>query len=181
MKNEGMKMSEEIIAFFIIAVAAMAYSLLSMYVTSKYGKKDRVKQIQEEMKNINKEYADALKANDPKRLSKAEKEQTRIANLLKESMILQFKPLVIMLPALLLVPMALVHFFPNFVVQLSQPIPVVIQNLNNFPNWRSVFGARGWFWVSLVFTSLAIQVLVQGTKKLKEKLNKTNLQIQKQG
>lgn len=174
-------MSEEIIAFFVIAVAAMAYSLVSMYVTSKYGKKDRVKQIQEEMKNINKEYADALKSNDPKRLSRAEKEQTRIASLLKESMILQFKPLVIMLPLLLLVPMALVHFFPNFIIQLSQPIPVIIQDLHKFPNWRSVFGARGWFWVSLVFTSLALQLLVQGTKKLKEKLDKQNVQVQKQG
>lgn len=161
-------MSEQIIAFFVIAITAMLYSVASIFITSKYGNKERVKQIQDEMKAINKEYTESLKSNDKKRIEKAEKEQARIANLLKESMILQFKPLIFTLPLLLLIPMILGNTFPDFVIQLSQPIPVFIQHLEQFPNWRSVFGSRGWFWVSLVFTSLAMQLIVQGIKKIKE-------------
>ncbi len=162
-------MSSEIIAFFAIAITAMLYSVASTFITSKYGNKERVKQIQDEMKVINKEYAESLKSNDKKRIEKAEREQARIASLLKESMILQFKPLIFTLPLLLIVPVVIASLFPDFVIQLSQPLPVFIQNFDKFPNWRNVFGPKGWFWVSLVFSSLAIQVIVQGMKKLKER------------
>lgn len=162
-------MSNELLfTFFVIGFLALLYSLFTQIITSKFGKRDRVKQIQDDMKRINAQYSQALKSNDEKRIKEAEEEQKKIPALLQESMILQFKPLIITLPILLILPIILRMLFPFFEIKLTQSLPIFIQNWEQFPNWRDTFGAVGWFWIAFIFGGLLMQGIVGGVKKLKK-------------
>lgn len=154
---------------FAIALMALCYSVFTQFITSRFGNRTRVKQIQDDMKRINEQYAKAIKSNDEKRLAEAEKEQKTIPALLQESMILQFKPLIFTLPVLLIIPIILRSVFPMFVIHITQALPIFVQNWNNFPNWRDTFGPVGWFWITFVFGGLLIQLIVSGVKKMRGK------------
>ena len=159
-------MTTPIEAFYAVSAIGIAYSLISIIITKRFGNRERVKEIQKEVNEINKRYTDALKRGDKAEVARTQAEQARLPGLLKDSMILQFKPLVLLLPFLLVLPAVARMLFPDFVITLSFDIPIFIQNWERFPNWRSEFGAVGWFWLSFLFSSLSAQLLIGVKDKL---------------
>lgn len=158
------------VAFVAITLTALFYTVVSNYVMRRWGDRERVKQIQDEMNRINKMMQDAIRRNDEKKKALAEKEQEKLPELLKESMILQFKPLVFTLPVFFVLTWVLRELFPFFVIRLSVSIPVFVQNLDRFPNWRNEFGVTGWFILSLIFMGLLMQFI---GGKMEERLKKS--------
>ncbi|MEM3030721.1 MAG: hypothetical protein QXH27_03210, partial [Candidatus Micrarchaeia archaeon] len=63
------------LAFLLITVIAAAYVFFSSLMTTVYGNRARVKEIQERMNRINREHAAALKSGDKEALARAEKAQ----------------------------------------------------------------------------------------------------------
>ncbi|MCX6776641.1 MAG: EMC3/TMCO1 family protein [Candidatus Micrarchaeota archaeon] len=163
-------MEDQIVAFFIITATAIIYSALSLYITRTLGNRKRVKEIQEEMNRISSglKKADGTEA----KRKEAEKEQGRIPGLMSESMILQFKPLVVILPIFAVVSYLVKTFFPYFQIKLGFSIPtfpyywmLLRFNLDSFPNWRDEFGTFGWFILCLVFSGIFIQLITDAFEK----------------
>jgi len=157
------------LSFFAIGLTAICYSLLSRYIQKRIGNRDRVKEIQDEVNRINTKLKSAVGSGNEKKQQEAEAEQEKLADLLKESMMLQFKPLLVSLPMFIGISWALRQVFPTFSIKLAFSIPVVIQNLENFPNWRDTFGPVGWFVIALLVSGILMQVIVSRIEALKGK------------
>lgn len=151
---------DPIIAFATITFTAVIYSAFSLHMSRTFGNRKRLKEIQDEMNRINNRLKAAMKSGDEKKIKEAEEEQARLPSLLRESMVLQFKPLIITLPIFFLLSWSLRSVFNDFVIKLAFKIPVFIQHFERFPNWRDEFGALGWFILMLIFSGLALQALV---------------------
>jgi len=163
-------MEDSTVAFFIITATAMIYSALSLYITRTLGNRKRVKEIQEEMNRISAglKKVDSTEA----RRKEAEKEQAKIPGLMTESMILQFKPLVVILPIFAVISYLVKTFFPYFQIKLGFSVPtfpyywmLLRFNLDSFPNWRDEFGTFGWFILCLVFSGIFIQLITDAFEK----------------
>ncbi|MEW5902411.1 MAG: EMC3/TMCO1 family protein, partial [Acidobacteriota bacterium] len=157
-------LSQYSVIFYAITLAGAIYALFAQFVQKKFGNPQRVKEIQKEMQEINKRYAEALKSKDDSKLKKADADQRRIPALMTESMKFQFIPLLVLLPVLFVLPNLLRGQFPVFEVELPFPVPLFplhfLQHFNfdGFPNFRTVFGSYGYFWVAVFF----IGILAQG-------------------
>jgi uncharacterized membrane protein (DUF106 family) len=157
-------------AFYVISAIGIMYAMISLAITKRFGNRERVKQIQNEMKEITNKQQAALKQNDTAELKRLEAENARIPALLKESMFLQFKPLIFLLPFLLVLPAVARMLYPDFIITLPFQLPVFIQHFERFPNWRSEFGAVGWFWLAFLLASLLAQALVERLPKMVAKM-----------
>ncbi len=156
-------------AFFAITVIAVVYSAITTHITKTWGNRARVTQIQAEMNRINNMMTEAVKHNDEKKKKEAEAEQGKIAGLMKESMILQFKPLVVTLPVFIGLSWVLRTTFPEFQIKLAVALPIFIQNFNNFPNWRDTFGVIGWFILALLVSGLLVQFITGKISEMRKK------------
>ena len=153
------------IAFFAISITALIYTAASNIVMKYLGDRKRLKFIQDEINRINKVALEAAKSNDEKKKKEADELQAKIPDLLKESMMLQFKPLLVTLPLFIFVSWAIKQTFPLFEIKLAFAIPVIIQNLDRFPNWRDTFGVFGWFILTVVFGGMLMQFVVSTIEK----------------
>ncbi|VVC03617.1 Uncharacterised protein [Candidatus Burarchaeum australiense] len=152
-------------AFYVISAIGLAYALISIAITKRFGNRERVQQIQKEMQEITKKQQDAIKNGNEKDMDRANSDSGRIPALLKESMILQFKPLIFLLPFLLILPAIAKWLYPDFIITLPFQLPIFIQHFERFPNWRAEFGAVGWFWLAFLFSSLLAQGIVGQMQK----------------
>lgn len=165
---------------WIIALLSFGYAIILRVILYKYlGMNTMMKNMteqQKEMQNVNKEYLNAVKSGDTKKSSEYEaKMNSMLMNMLKS----QFKILLFTLPLILVygvISSQLMVHFGEFLITLpfSIPIPQLI-NLSQLINWRDTFGPVGWFWITFLLSSVAVQV-VQGSygkaKSLKEKNDK---------
>ena len=160
-------LSEYSIMFYSITLCSAVYVLFSQTVTRKFGNPDRVKQIQAEIADTNKRYSDALKTKDESKIKKAEADQGRIFTLMTESMKYQFIPLIVILPVLFVFAPILRGQFPLFEITLPISLPVLTGGFSL--QWRSLFGAYGWFIVCAMFTGLLSYAIVEIFVKKKPK------------
>lgn len=101
------------IGFAVITIAAFAWTLLSAYITRKFGKPERMKEIQKEMREAGKEMSEAMKSNDAARIEQAKKRQAASIGLSMEMMKLQFKPMMIFLPLFFIFTFLLATAIPS--------------------------------------------------------------------
>ncbi len=157
--------------FYFVVFSASIYSVFSQFVIRKYGKRERAKEIQKEVKELNKRYQEAIKSGDEKRMKKAGKDHSRIWELQSELMKNQLKPMLIIIPVVFIWSDFVRNLFPAFaiIVPFDLPIP-------NFPaffsfdfanlfNMRHIFGGYGFFWVCVVFINILAQILVWAYNK----------------
>jgi len=110
--------------FLLIAILSAAYAFFSTMMTQVYGNRARVKEIQERMKRINQEHAAALRSGDRDALARAEKAQSEeLPALLKESMVLQFKP---MLPTLALFFLLFYYALPSIAPDANDDVRLTL-------------------------------------------------------
>jgi len=156
---------DPVLAFFAISITALVYTAASNIIMQRIGDRKRLKWIQDEVNRINKIALEAAKSDDEKKKKEADELQAKLPDLLKESMVLQFKPLLISLPLFIIVSWGLRQLFPSFEIKLAFAIPVVVQNLERFPNWRDTFGVFGWFILTILFGGILMQFVVSTLEK----------------
>ena len=166
-------MEPEVLAFFAITITAVIYSFISIHINRTIGNRARVKKIQEEVNKINKKMQEMHKMSE-KEKAEFQKEQDKLPALLSESMVLQFKPLLIILPIFAILSYLIRTFFPYFNIQLGFSIPTfpyywLLFRFDNFPNWRNKFGSFGWFIVAVLVGSLVAQAIIQQIEKRRKK------------
>ncbi|MDD5317492.1 MAG: hypothetical protein PHF51_02020 [Candidatus ainarchaeum sp.] len=165
--------SDPTFAFFAITLTALAYASLSNFLLRRFGNRRRQKEIQAEINRINRAAQEASRKGKAAPHPEGETEHGELLKLVQESLMLQMKPLVGTLAAFFLISAGLRAAFPDFKVVLAFHIPVFIQNLQNFPNWRDTFGVIGWFLIAAIVSGLVIQFvadrfLPDGAEKAKQ-------------
>jgi uncharacterized membrane protein (DUF106 family) len=168
-------MDDPTVAFFIITLSAVIYSTVALHINKTIGNRKRVKEIQKEMNSISAKLKKMDYENDAGR-KEAEEEQGRIPKLMSESMVLQFKPLLIILPVFAILTYVIRTSFPYFAIKLGFSIPtfpyywlLLRFNMDTFPNWRNEFGTFGWLLLCVVFSGLIIQIVVEQVEKRRRK------------
>jgi uncharacterized membrane protein (DUF106 family) len=82
----------------------------------------------------------------------------------------QLKPMLISIP-LLFVSTFIVGWlrgmFGDFTILLPIALPIPQLSLENFINWRNVFGPVGWFWITFMIFSFVAQFKIGGGKNAK--------------
>ncbi len=165
--------SEPITITFIIAIAAGAYSAVLRYVMYELGGMRKLmeknKQLQEEMKEINKKYISAARARRDSELKKYEEKMNKMAGDMLKS---QLKPMLITLPLLLVstfIAGQLREVYSDYVIMFPFSIPIPQFNLEHLISWRDAFGPVGWFWISFMLFSFIAQMKIGGVKNGKTK------------
>ena len=157
---------------YLIASVGAAYSLAYRLVQKKFGNMKRVKEIQKQFSDLNKELSEATKKNDQAKVQEIMKRQQEVMPLLNESMIIQFKPMIFVLPLIFLIPMVLRDHYNWFSIKIPFAIPVFFQHFENFPNWRDTFGPVGWFFITIFLFQIAASLLMTIYNKLKTNLGR---------
>jgi uncharacterized membrane protein (DUF106 family) len=168
-------MDDPVISFFIISICAVIYSAVSLHINRTVGNRKRVKQIQQEMNAISAKLRKVDYSTDAGR-KEADEEQARIPQLMSESMVLQFKPLLIILPIFAVLTYAVRTAFPSFLINLGFSIPtfpyywlLLRFNFDTFPNWRNQFGTFGWLLLCVLFSGIVTQIVVDQFEKRRRK------------
>lgn len=168
-------MNDPTIAFFVITVSAVIYSAVSLHINKTVGNRKRVKEIQEEMNRISVKLKKIDYGTDAGR-KESEEEQGKIPKLMSESMVLQFKPLLVILPIFAILTYLIRTSFPYFAVKLGFSIPtfpyywlLLRFNFDTFPNWRDEFGTFGWLLLCVVFSGIIIQVITDRIERMRRK------------
>lgn len=149
----------------VILVMAVAYSLASLVLQFTLGNRVRVKHIQKEMSDLQKKIQNASESKDEKELKKLQETQSHMTGLMFESMKYQFKPLLVILPVFIILfggfgfDGFLISWYPHFQIILPFDLHVpALFSLNVLQ--EGLYGVRGFFLVSILFSSLAIQLVV---------------------
>ncbi len=169
------------IALVAIFASALGYSLLATYIQNRFGEREKVLKIQKEFQEINKAIEKAIKEKDKKKVDELSERQNAMMPKVMGSSFTQLKPLIIILPLLIVIPMVLRAAFGEFTIDLPFKLPVFITNLFKFDllfsnfdawlNWRSHFGPIGWFWISVLISALIVGV----ANKVREELKKRSM------
>ncbi len=254
---------DQTIATYAIALIAIGYALAYQAIVSKFGNPGRVKEIQQLHVDSQKELEKAMKSKNDAQLDAANKKMEAAMPLMGEMFILQFKPMIVVIPLLILVlnaqinlddkplmawpqnaselaslpaagiakqmglpsdgatlsmpntdtilihqgggdiatiarnnatsrayfivsgrpevatglrnengvqtvnypatrvenPFAVQNIFSGYAITLPFSLPIFIQNLDKFPNWRNTFGAVGWYYLCVLIAGLAISLI----------------------
>ncbi|VVB57056.1 Uncharacterised protein [uncultured archaeon] len=154
-------------AMWAIGALAVGYALLSQFIIAKIGNPKRIKEIQAESTRLSKEMQEAAKSKDERRIEALNKEYEQFMPKITEMMVIQMKPMIVILPLLFILTPAVRGFFGEFVITLPVSLPIFIQHFEKFPNWRDTFGAYGWFWICVIFAGLAISLIKGQWEKYK--------------
>jgi hypothetical protein len=167
------------IALYGIFGIACAYSLFATYIQNRFGEREKNMKIQAEFKELNKQIEEAVKAKDKKRIDELSEKQNKMMPQVMGASFTQLKPLIIILPVLMIVPPVLMGVFDKFTIDLPFKLPVFITNLLNFEllfgdfntwlNWRSHFGPIGWFWISVLISALLVGLFNKAREELKKR------------
>ena len=77
--------------FWIVAICGLIYAVISQYIRSRLMDMDRMKVLQKEVNSLNKEYLDAMKKQDNKRMDSIKAKQDKVMPEFNGMMIGQFK------------------------------------------------------------------------------------------
>ncbi len=168
-------------AMYAIAAIGVAYALVSTFIYQKIGNPKRIKEIQAESSRLSKEMNAAIKSKDDKKIDSINKEYEKFFPQMGEMMMLQFKPLIIVLPLIFILTPIIKHTFSAFTITLPFYLPIFLQrfdmllnlsflgDFNTFLNWRDFFGPIGWFWLCVLFGGLAVSIIKGGLDKMNSK------------
>ena len=153
----------------IISVIAILSSLATALILEKLKISTRMKEIQSFTNRINKEYFEALKRKDSKKLDELEPQLKQSQQMSFESVGLSLKSMAVVLPIAFGVPYLVRMLFPDFIITLPFQLPVPFRDPKELVVWRDTFGSYGWFWISFIFLGGLTQLIYN---KIKEKNKK---------
>jgi len=160
--------------FAVISVIGIVTSLAIAFALNKLGVSARLREIQAFTNKVNKDYFDALKKKDMKRLDELDIKMKESQKMSMETIILQLKSMAVTLPVAFGVPYVLQHFlFPAFIITLPFQVPIPFRPTLFSVTWRDTFGAYGWFWLSFIFLGGFAQI-VKGQLQKKSGANNVN-------
>jgi len=151
--------------WLIIFIVALITSILISKILELAGRK-RLVEIQNQINQYNKEYMQAIKEKNDKKVKEIEEKMKDVPKLMLEMLTINLKSTLFVLPIIILVPYAIKNIFPYFTITLPFAIPVV--KFNNFSfEMRNVFGSYGWFWISFIICGILKLVYIEIKRRIK--------------
>ena len=157
----------DMVSTIIIAAVGIIIPFVTAFLMEKYADRKRLKEIQDEINRINKEYISAAKRKDEKRIAELDKESDKLGALSKESLMLSFKSMAIAIPIFFIALWIVKYVFPTFEITLPFSLPVPFRS-SNLIDMRNVFGPQGWLIIT-VFIGGILQFAVTSIKSAIEK------------
>ena len=151
--------------WLIIFIVALITSILISKILELAGRK-RLVEIQNQINQYNKEYMQAIKEKNDKKVKEIEEKMKDVPKLMLEMLTINLKSTLFVLPIIILVPYAIKNIFPYFTITFPFAIPVV--KFNNFSfEMRNVFGSYGWFWISFIICGILKLVYIEIKRRIK--------------
>lgn len=172
-------MFEQFDAVYVVFAIGATYSLCSQFIMNKLVDRKKMKEIQEESKRLQKEMSAATKANDEKRLADVSTEYEKFMPKMMEMSFMQLKPLIIIIPALMVLMPFLHENFADLIITLPISLPIIYDGfpklfsldiggfIDGLPYWRNIFGSKGWFWISVIIVSISVSLIRALHNKIK--------------
>lgn len=167
-----------------IFFVSLVYVLITVFLNKKYGGRDRIKQIQKEINDYQKELKKATESSDEQAVKRLQAREKEVTGMMSEMMTLPLKSMVIILPIFFVFigtegflglhfPGIVNYAFPGFITQLPFDLHVnavfSTNVLSNVPQ-ASTYGARGFFIVAALFWGLVSEALLSQLEKRGVKL-----------
>lgn len=152
-----------------LVVAGSAFSLLSWALQRTIGQRAKVKELQKRMQDIQKQVQAAAKARDEHAMKKMEGKEKEMMTIMNQTMMLSFKPLIIILPVFLVFIAYLQGQYTNFLIHL--PFGLHVYEILRLPPiiGESAYGVRGFFIVVSIFCNLWLEFMYGQIDQYKQK------------
>lgn len=169
------------IAIVTITVLSFLYVGSSLAINQKLGSRSRLKYLQSQIAEINKDYSKALKENDKAKIEKMAAREKEMAGYMSEMMFLPFKSLIFILPVFFIFigintfgiqfNGVIQRLFPTFLIYLPFDLhPASIFALKIFQ--QGVYGSRGFFILCGVVAGIVLEMIYSAYENhLKQKSN----------
>jgi uncharacterized membrane protein (DUF106 family) len=151
-----------------IFLFAAVFAVFSFYINKKFGKRDRLKQLQKETNEYQKQLREATLKKDDAELKRLQAREQEVMEKTKEMLFLPFRSMIIILPAFFVAYWLLAYFFPNYV---SPVLPVYLPHFYTIwdpAQWRNQFGSRGIFIYSLMLLGIVIEIIWNTRERIKK-------------
>ncbi|MEK6924248.1 MAG: EMC3/TMCO1 family protein [Candidatus Micrarchaeota archaeon] len=162
-----------------IAAISLVYVAVTLFVNKKWGGRDRLKQIQAQMQEYQKEMKKAADSGDDAQLKRLQAREAELTPLMTEMMILPLKSMVLILPLFFIfigtngflglqydgiVPAAFAGFQTTLPFNIHAEAVFSWNLLSNIPQ-QSSYGARGFFIVAAIVWGLCLEAVVSKLEK----------------
>jgi len=151
--------------FWIIVGSGAILAGINFAIDRVMGVRKETTAIQKEVNDWNKEYMDAVKANDEPKLKKLKENEKEVMGKMTKMMFLPFKTAILVIPLYILFNWLLAS---NLDKTLKFTLPFPVPNFN-FITWDNIVGVTGLFILSLIFFGLVLNILIPQVEKLFEK------------
>ncbi len=154
----------------IVTIAALSFLYVgsSLAINAKIGSRARLKYLQAQIAEINKDYSAALKEKDQAKLAKMAVREKEMAGYMTEMMILPFKSLIFILPVFFIFigintfgiqyNGLIQRLFPTFLISLPFDLhPVSVFALKIFQT--GVYGSRGFFILCGIVAGIILEMV----------------------
>lgn len=142
----------------IIALWSVIFSAVSVYLTHTFGGRSKVKQLQKEVNDFQKEFEKATKEKNEKKLEEMKIREPEMMAKMQEMLFLPLKSMVIILPVFFIFIWLVEQFAPAFTIILPFGIHVnEVLSLNVLNS--STYGPRGFFIVVSIVANLVFDQL----------------------
>lgn len=182
----------ELVSQAILAVAAVAYAAATIVIGNKWGGRKRLKAIQKDMQEYQKDVAKATKENDENKLKQLQLRDKEMMGVMTEMMWLPWKSAIFILPVFFLLVgtggLLGIQFegilppaFPSFQSELPfelHPQPLFSGVSINPLSWLNVlgnfarpgtYGAKGFFIACVIVAGLVLETVATRLEKKDEK------------
>ena len=153
-----------------ITLVALVFSAVSIFLNHKVGGRKKVKELQKEVNDFQKNFEKATKEKDEKEIQRLKNIEPEVMKKMQEMLLLPIKSMVIILPLFFIVIAGIEYFFHGFSIVLPIGIhPNEIFALKLLE--PSTYGPRGFF----IFTSIIFNLVLEfGYSNIVEKMLKAN-------
>jgi len=176
---------EDLFSTVAIIIYAIIVSLIMSELSKRFGGRQRIVEIQRFVNETNKQYFQAGRAGDEKKLAELDEKMKEFPKLMAESFVLQIKNLLIILPIFFIAIWSVKELFPSFLIELPVQLPVPRFRENMLFEMKNTFGAYGWFIISLAvfggLTQYMLSFIDKRAATAKQKTQKEQMQKEQQG
>ncbi len=142
----------------IIAIIALAFSIISLIVNHKIGGRKKVKQLQKEVNEFQKNFEKATKDKNEKELQHLKLIEPEIMKKMQEMLLLPLKSMVIILVLFFGVMAAVTPAFHAFVITL--PFDLHLSSLLALKlTQTAMYGPRGFFILCTIVFNLSLELI----------------------
>ncbi len=155
-------------ALIEIALLALVFSIISLFVNHKIGNRKKVKELQKEVNDFQKSFEKATKEKDEKEIQRLKVIEPQVMSKMQDMLILPLKSMVIILVLFFIFMSGVVPFFKAFFIIL--PFDIHLNQVLALKVLQSAYyGPRGFFILCTIVFNLSFELIYSNLIEKKKK------------